>query len=284
MNSRRKFLKLAGAGLLTAGTLPVYGTIMSAEEKKKSVTPPKPDLFSIGMAGYTFARFNVEKMIEIMKKTGVTNLSLKEFHMPLNSTQEQIDAVLQQIKAAGINVYTVGVIYMKTKESVDQAFSYAKMAGVRIIVGAPNYELLPYVEQKIKEYDFKLAIHNHGPDNPLFPNASDIWDHIKDLDPRIGICIDIGHTTRDGADPSIDIEKYKERIYDIHIKDVDKPTKEGKTIEMGRGIIDIPKVVATLRKINYSGKCSLEFEKDMNDPIAGIAESIGYFKGVMACK
>jgi len=286
MNSRRKFLKLAGAGILTAGTLPVYGTIMPAEEKKKkkSVTPPKPDLFSIGMAGYTFARFNVEKMIEIMKKTGVTNLSLKEFHMPLNSTQEQIDAVLQQIKAAGINVYTVGVIYMKTKESVDQAFSYAKMAGVRIIVGAPNYELLPYVEQKIKEYDFKLAIHNHGPDNPLFPNASDIWDHIKDLDPRIGICIDIGHTTRDGADPSVDIEKYKERIYDIHIKDVDKPTKEGKTIEMGRGIIDIPKVVATLRKINYSGKCSLEFEKDMNDPIAGIAESIGYFKGVMACK
>ena len=139
-------------------------------------------------------------------------------------------------------------------------------------------------QQKIKEYDFRLAIHNHGPDNPLFPNASDIWDHIKDLDPRIGICIDIGHTTRDGADPSVDIEKYKERIYDIHIKDVDKPTKEGKTIEMGRGIIDIPKVVATLRKINYSGKCSLEFEKDMNDPIAGIAESIGYFKGVMACK
>ena len=285
MNSRRNFLKLTGTGILAAGIAPIYASSSTGEKKKKQVAAPvKPDLFSVGMAGFTFTRFNVEKTIEIMKKIGVTNLSLKEFHMPLNSTQEQIDAVLAQFKAAGINVYTVGVIYMKTKESVDQAFNYAKMAGVKMIVGAPNYELLPLVEQKIKEYDFKLAIHNHGPDNPLYPNATDIWDHIKDLDPRIGICIDIGHTTRDGADPSVDIEKYKDRIYDIHIKDVDKAAKEGKTIEMGRGIIDIPKVVATLRKINYSGKCSLEFEKDMNDPVVGIAESIGYFKGVMACK
>lgn len=204
--------------------------------------------------------------------------------MPMNSTQEQINTVLAKFKSAGLNVYTVGVIYMKTKESVDQAFEYAKMAGVKMIVGAPNYELLPYVEEKIKTYDFKLAIHNHGPDNPLFPNATDIWNHIKELDSRIGICIDIGHTTRDGQDPSEDIKKYKSRIYDVHIKDVDKAAKEGKTVEMGRGIIDIPKVIATLRKIKYSGSCSLEFEKDMNDPLAGIAESIGYFKGVMACK
>jgi inosose dehydratase len=202
----------------------------------------------------------------------------------MNSTQEQINTVLEKFKSAGINVYTVGVVYMKTQESVDQAFEYAKMAGVKMIVGAPDYELLPYVEKKIKTYDFKMAIHNHGPDNPLYPNATDIWDHVKDLDPRIGICIDIGHTTRDGQDPSVDIKKYSKRIYDIHIKDVDKAAKEGKTVEMGRGIIDIPKVVATLRKIKYSGKCSLEFEKDMKDPLAGIAESIGYFKGVMACK
>jgi sugar phosphate isomerase/epimerase len=279
MKSRRQFLKLAGTGVLAAGTssLYAYPVLPVSADKTKNT-------FTVGMAGYTFLRFDVEKAIEIMKRVGVTNLSLKDFHMPMNSTQEQINGVLNKFKNAGINVYTVGVIYMKTKESVDQAFEYAKMAGVKMIVGAPNYELLPYVEEKIKSYDFKLAIHNHGPDNPLFPNASDIWDHIKDLDSRIGICIDIGHTTRDGQDPSVDIMKYKARIYDVHIKDVDKATKDGKTVEIGRGIIDIPKVVATLRKIKYSGSCSLEFEKDMNDPLAGIAESIGYFKGVMACK
>jgi len=278
MNSRRDFIKLAGAGVLAAGVIPINeSSLVNAGSAKV------PDNFSLGMAGYTFYKLSIEKTIDIMKRVGVTNISIKDIHMALKSTQEQITAVIEKFKEAGLNVYTVGVIYMKTKESVDQAFEYARMAGVKMIVGAPDYELLPYVEEKVKSYDIKLAIHNHGPDNPLYPNAADIWNHIKDLDPGMGICIDIGHTTRDGEDPSADILRYRTRIFDIHIKDVDKATREGKTIEIGRGIIDIPKVVSTLRKIKYSGSCSLEFEKDMDDPIAGIAESIGYFKGVMAC-
>ncbi len=278
MNSRRQFFKLAGTGMLAAGLSSVYATA-----GVPALSEYQADNFTIGMAGYTFREFTVEEAIEMMKRTGITSLSLKDFHLPLNSKQQQVDAVLATFKNAGIHVYTVGVVYMKTTESVDQAFDYAKMCGVKIMVGAPDYELLPYVEKKVRTYDIRLAIHNHGPDNPLYPNATDIWNHIKELDPGIGICIDIGHTTRDGQDPSVDIEKYQSRIYDIHIKDVDKASREGKTIEMGRGIIDIPKVVDTLRKIKYSGKCSLEFEKDMKDPLPGIAESIGYFKGVMAC-
>ncbi len=286
MESRRRFLKLSGTGILAAGVTSVYGSskYMVHAEREAPVSGKVQDAFTVGMAGYTFLKFNVEQTIAMMKRVAVRTLSIKDFQMPLNSTQEQINAVLDKFKAAGIKVYTVGVIYMKTESAVDQAFEYAKMAGVNMIVGAPDYNLLPYVEKKVKAYDFKLAIHNHGPDNPLYPNATDIWNHIKDLDPRMGICIDIGHTTRDGQDPSVDIERYAKRIYDMHIKDVDKPTKEGKTVEMGRGIIDIPRVVATLRKIKYAGSCSLEFEKDMNDPLPGIAESLGYFRGVMACK
>jgi sugar phosphate isomerase/epimerase len=279
MNTRRKFLKLAGTGVLAAGASSLFAASSITVAVDKAI-----NTFSIGMAGYTFKEFTIDQTIVMMKRIGVTNLSLKDFHMPMNSTQEQINAIIQKFKSAGINVYTVGVVYMKTQDSVDQAFEYAKMAGVKMIVGAPDYALLPYVEKKIKTYDFKLAIHNHGPDNPLYPNATDIWNHIKDLDARMGICIDIGHTTRDGQDPTVDILKYSSRIYDMHIKDVDKASKEGNTIEMGRGIIDIPKVVETLRKIKYSGSCSLEFEKDMKDPLPGIAESIGYLKGVMACK
>jgi inosose dehydratase len=278
MNSRRQFVKIAGTGILAAGVSSVYGS--SPAELGQAVKPA--DKFSIGMAGYSFREFTVDKTIEMMKRIGVTNLSLKDFHMPLNSTQEQITAVLDKFKANGINVYTVGVIYMKTQVSVDQAFAYAYMAGVNMIVGAPDYELLAYTEKKVREYNFRLAIHNHGPDNPLYPNATDIWNHIKDMDARMGICIDIGHTTRDGQDPSVDIEKYSKRIFDVHIKDVNKAAKDGATLEMGRGIIDIPKVVATLRKMKYSGSCSLEYEKDMKDPLPGIAESIGYFKGVCA--
>ena len=279
MNSRRNFIKLAGVAALAAGASPLYASpIMPVSVDKKKNT------FTVGMAGYTFKEYTVDQTIDIMKRVGVSNLSLKDFHMPMNSTQQQISEVIGKFKAAGIKVYTVGVVYMKTNESVDQAFEYAKMAGVNMIVGAPDYELLPYVEKKVKASGIRLAIHNHGPDNPLYPNAADIWNHIKDLDPQIGICIDIGHTVRDGKNIASDIMKYKSRIYDIHMKDVDKASKEGITVEMGRGIIDIPEFVATLRKIKYTGSCSLEFEKDMKDSVAGIAESIGYFRGVIACK
>lgn len=278
MKSRRQFFKLAGTGILAAGVSSVYGS-------SRIVAPLRSakDLFSLGMAGYTFRGLSIDRTIEIMNYIQVNYLSLKDFHMPMDSTQEQIDSVIGRFRAAGITVYTVGVVYMKDEPEVDQAFEYARMAGVRMIVGAPDYNLLPYVEKKVKKYDFRLAIHNHGPDNPLYPNATDIWNHIKTMDPRMGICLDIGHTVRDGQDPSVDVERYVSRIFDMHTKDVDAASKEGKTVETGRGIIDFPRFIATLRKVRYSGKCSLEFEKVMQDPLPGIAESNGYFKGVMAC-
>ena len=282
MNSRRNFIRLAGTGVLAAGITPLYGSAQREQQKRSSKAEKAHDLFSIGMAGYTFAQVPLEKAIEIMKKVNVTNLSLKDVYLPMNSNQETITSVIEKFKSAGITVYTVGVIYMKSEQSVDQAFEYTRMAGLKMMVGAPNYELLPYVEKKVKEYDIRVAIHNHGPDNPLYPNATDIWNHIKDMDPRMGICLDIGHTVRDGADPCVDAERYAKRLFDIHIKDVTDASKAGRTVEMGRGVINIPGLVATLRKIKYSGMCSLEFEKDMKDPLAGIAESIGYFRGVMA--
>ncbi|MGQ9621409.1 MAG: sugar phosphate isomerase/epimerase family protein [Bacteroidales bacterium] len=282
MNSRRNFIRLTGTAILFAETAPLYGLEQKKEPKQITKTARTPDLFGIGMAGYTFAQVPLEKAIEIMNKVNVNNLSLKDVYLPMNSNQATITSVIEKFKTAGITVYTVGVIYMKSEQAVDQAFEYTRMAGVKMMVGAPNYELLPYVEKKVKEYDIKIAIHNHGPDNPLFPNATDIWNHIKDMDPRMGICLDIGHDVRDGKDPCADAERYSKRLFDIHIKDVTDSSKAGRTIEMGRGVIDIPKFVATLRKIKYSGMCSLEFEKDMKDPLAGIAESIGFFKGVMA--
>jgi inosose dehydratase len=124
MNSRRKFLRLAGTGVLAAGASSLYAFPSIQVAANKTV-----NTFTLGMAGYTFREFTIEKTIEMMKRIGVFNLSLKDFHMPMNSTQEQINAIIDQFKSAGINIYTVGVIYMKTKEAVDQAFEYAKMAG-----------------------------------------------------------------------------------------------------------------------------------------------------------
>lgn len=245
---------------------------------------PAPELkesFKLGMAGYTFVKFDLDKTLETMKSVDVHYLCIKDFHLPLNCTDEQITSFKEKLKLNNVTGYAVGPIYMKSKAEVDQAFDYAKRVGVKLIIGVPNYELLPYVDQKVKEYDFKLAIHLHGPDMKVYPDAKDVWEHVKDLDPRIGMCFDIGHDTRNGNDAISDLKKYHARIFDIHLKDVTGNTKLGYSVEVGRGIINFPDLVKMLRKIKYSGTISLEHERNMNNPFLGIAESIGYFRGVI---
>jgi sugar phosphate isomerase/epimerase len=254
-----------------------FSTVNHAEAASNEPLP-------VGIAGYTFAKFDLDKSIAMMKRLGVHYLSLKEIHLPLNSSQETIDAAMAKFKAVDINVYTVGVIYMKTKEAVDQAFAYAKKCGVTMIVGVPGYDLIDYAEQKVKETNIRLAIHNHGPEDALYPGPKDVYDRIKNRDPRMGLCIDIGHATRAGATADKAVKDFKDRLFDLHIKDVSIAAKDGKAIEIGRGVINFPALVKSLRKIGYKGVCSIEYEKDMNDPLPGIAESIGYFKGVMAAE
>ena len=151
-----------------------------------------------------------------------------------------------------------------------------------MILGGPNFDIIDYSETQVKAYDIKLAIHNHGPEDKLYPSPKDVYDRIKNRDARMGMCIDIGHAMRAGSPPEKAIRDFKERLFDLHIKDVSLAVREGKAIEIGRGVIDFPAVVTSLRKIKYKGVCSIEFEKDMTDPLPGIAESIGYFKGVVA--
>jgi sugar phosphate isomerase/epimerase len=243
--------------------------------------PEANEKFKVGMAGYTFVKFDLDKTLETMQRMDVHYLCIKDFHLPLNSSDEQITAFQAKLKERGVTGYAVGPLYMKTEQEVDRCFEYAKRVGVKLIVGVPNYELLPHVDKKVKEYGFNVAIHLHGPDIKVYPDAEDVWNHVKDLDPRIGMCLDIGHDTRNGKDPVADLKKYKTRIFDIHIKDVTQNTKLGHSLEIGRGIIDFPAFIKMLRKVNYSGVCSLEHEKDMANPFVGIAESIGYFRGVI---
>ena len=278
MKSRRNFLKTVSLTLGASGLIPFMNNaspLSSYDQKELNKT------LQMGLAGFTFAQFSIDQTISMMNRMGVTNLSLKEFHLPMNATQEQATEVVGKFKAGGINIYAVGVIYMKDKPEVDRAFDYAKKVGVNLIIGVPEYELLPYTEEKVKATGTTIAIHNHGPEDKRYPGPKDVFDRIKNMDPKMGLCLDIGHATRAGADPAKAVTDYKSRMFDLHIKDVSKAEKDGKAIELGRGVIDFSALVKALHKINYQGKCSIEFEKDMKDPLPGIAESVGFFRGVM---
>ena len=276
MTTRRSFLKYASGSVALAGITPAVASANAPETHGSAAE----DLFKLGMAGFSFVNFNLDQSLEMMRKTDVHYLCIKDFHLPYASTIEQIAAFHEKLKQSGVTGYGVGPIYMKTKQEIDNGFDYARRVGVNLMVGIPNPDDLPYIDKKVKEFNIRYAIHNHGPDIKLFPNAKSVYDAVKELDPRMGLCFDMGHDKRYGDDPIADLEKYARRIFDIHLKNVTAGTKEGTTCELSRGVIDIPAFVAMLRKIKYEGSCSLEYEKDMKEPLAGIAESVGYFKGV----
>jgi sugar phosphate isomerase/epimerase len=276
--NRRTFFKQGLASALLLGSTPLLKA--SAPDVIHPKAPKKTNPFFLGMAGYTFVNFDLETTLKTLKRLDVRYLCIKDFHLPLNSTEEQIRAFHEKCASYDVTGYAVGPIYMRSEADIDNGFAYAAKVGVKLIVGVPNYELLPYVDKKVKEYGFHYAIHLHGPDIKVYPDATDVWEHTKDLDPRIGMCLDIGHDLRNGCDPVEDLRKYHTRVFDVHIKDVTDSSKAGTGIELGRGKIDFPAFVQALREVNYTGACSLEYEKDMKDPFLGIAESIGYFKAI----
>jgi inosose dehydratase len=277
--SRRRFLQLAGVG--AAASLMGAGNSVAQARRSEMTQKAEPPL-KLGMASYTLRKFNLDDTLAMTDRIALKYICLKSMHLPLDSTPAQIQAVVAKVKQAGLILYGGGVIYMRNEAQVNQAFDYAKTAGMKVIVGVPVPDLLPLVNEKVKQYDIEVAIHNHGPTDKVYPVPSTIYEKIKNLDKRIGLCMDIGHTMRAGVDPSEDAERFADRLLDIHIKDVSAANAKGHAVEVGRGVIDIPKFVRTLIKTKYDGIVSFEYEKDENDPMPGLCESVGYVRGVMA--
>lgn len=276
MTDRRNFLKIAGAGM-AAVALPELAHEAPGSKAKKA----KP-LYRLGVASYTLRKFSTEQAIDMTLRCGVNRITFKDMHLPLNAGDETIKKTVELCKSKGIELYGAGVVYMKTKEEVDQAFRYAKTAGMEMIVGVPNHELLDYVEEKVKQNDIKLAIHNHGPGDKLYPSAESAYKLIRNRDKRMGLCIDIGHTKRINRNPEQDLKDFFDRVLDIHIKDVTAAAAEGTTCIIGRGVIDFTSFMQTVVKMKYQGTLALEYEAEADDPLPGMMESFGYTKGVLA--
>ena len=273
--SRRNFLRVSGAGLIATQA----PGLMAAHLPLSSKGPELP--FQLGIASYTFREFSLEETITMTQRLGINKLCLKSMHLPLDLSPEEIQSESKKVKQAGIDLYGGGVIYMSTKEEVENAFKYAKTAGMKVIVGVPEHELLELCNTKVKETGINLAIHNHGPGDDKYPSPESAYRKVENMDPGMGLCIDIGHTARIGLDPIEETARFMDRVLDIHIKDEDKAEEDGKTCEIGHGVIDIPGFLGMLLEENYNKIVSFEFEKDGKDPLPGLAESVGYVRGAL---
>lgn len=264
---------VAAAALLLAGAGGLQAQLVSGSRGSDDV--------KIGIAGYTYRNFDLEQTCRMLQDMGVKYLSVKDWWLPLDATELQMDSVKQMCASYGIDGYTLGPVYMHSKADVDKTFAYAGRYGVPFFIGVPDYELIDYTIEKVKDTGIKVAIHTHGPDGAAFPDIYKIVELVKDPSLGVGACLDLGHCVRMGQNVAEILVDYKDWIYDIHIKDETAPTKSGQTWEMGRGVIDFRPIAKSLREIEYKGVVSMEFEKNGNDPNPGVRESIGYFRGIL---
>ena len=274
--SRKNFIKTSGLGVLALGT----ASFKSGQPKNTDTTYNNHKL-NIGLASFTLRKYSLDELIEITARLNIKDVAFKSVHLPYDAEKSKLSYIREKVKARGLNLYGGGVIYMKSPEDVETYFNYAENAGLPMIIGAPEHHLLPLVEEKIKKTNIRLAIHNHGPEDKIFPSPKSVYDKIKNLDDRIGLCIDVGHTFRLGLDPSEELIKYKNKLFDVHIKDIDAPVAEGNKTVLGHGKINIPSILTALREIKYTGIVAIEYEKDADHAIYGLSESIGYIRGIL---
>ena len=275
---------LAGAMIMGRPGFGAGRTSLDERALRRSLSPASVGRFELGLASYTFREFDLDSALAMAGRVGLARIALKSVHLPLESSEAEVRAAAAKIRAAGLVPYGCGVVTMTTEAEVEQAFAYARTGGMEVIIGVPGHELLGRAEWKVRETGIQLAVHNHGPGDLLYPTPASILDRVKNLDPRIGVCLDIGHCQRSGLDPSEAAVACGARLLDVHLKDVTAPTKDGGPVEAGRGVIDIPRFLRTLAAMDYRGTAAFEYEKDGRDPLPGLAESVGYVRGVLAAQ
>jgi sugar phosphate isomerase/epimerase len=283
MNSSFTRRKLIGAGALSAAALALSNALPAQARLAKAGGRPSP--VKLGLASYTFRNFTREQLIGYMKQLDIFALNAKDVkdHLPTDPAAEA--QALADYAAADIRLHAIGAVYFPKDEDDDiqSKFDYAKRAGVSVIVaGDPTPATLPRIENFVKQYDIKFAIHNHGPEDKIWHSPLDVLRAVKNMDPRMGCCIDVGHTVRAGTDVVQAIREVGPRLFDIHMKDLTDFSSKESQVAVGAGIMPVKAIFEALIAIHYPGFVDLEYEVHGDDPMPGVIESFAYMRGVLA--
>jgi len=278
--SRRNFIR---SGTIVAAASATSGAWHSVAQTSSSKAKRSP--IRLGVASYTFRNFNRAQMIEYLKQIQVTELNVKNVkdHLPADPAEEA--KALKAYTAAGIRLHAAGAIYFAKDEEAEirDKFEYCKRAGISVIVaGDPTPETLPRIEKLVKEYDIRIAIHNHGPEDKLWPSPLDVLRSLKGTDPRVGCCIDVGHTVRAGTDVVKAVREVGPRLYNVHMKDLTDFRNKESQVAVGEGLMPVRGIFESLIAIKYAGFVDLEYEVHADDPMPGVIGSLAYMRGVLA--
>ena len=240
--------------------------------------------FKLGVASYSFRKLSRADAIKGLQALNVRYVNIKDFHAPMNSTPEQLKQIRSEFESAGIQILGVGNVSFAKSDDAEMRrnFEYAKALGAPVMVMAPVHEKLPAIEKLVKEYNIKAAIHNHGPEDKHFPAPSDVLKAVKNMDQRMGLCIDVGHTARTGVDVVQSIKDAGPRLHDMHIKDLGNMMNKDSQVAVGDGEMPIPAIFRQLQRMGFKGGVMLEYEINADNPLPGMQKSFSYMRGVLA--
>lgn len=271
--------------MIGAGTLALSNVAPITEAFGGAVKAARDPFHGLkcGVTSYTFLKFPLDQAITMTRQAGVKYFSIKDKHLALKSTREQRLEARKKIEDGGLVLMGAGVIYFKNDaDEIRNVFEYARDLGLPTITCSPEPDALDATEKMAKEFNVRVAIHNHGPTDKKYPSPRDVLKLVKDRDPRMGICMDVGHTVRIGEDPVEVIKQCARRLLDFHMKDVTAPTKAGTSVAVGQGVIDIAGVLKALVKLKFPYHVALEYEANSNAPMPGVLESFAFMRGVLA--
>ncbi len=279
MNSttRRSFLG-------TAAALPaVSAAAAAADGSANGGGPHHWDDLKLAVATYSLRKFSRSAAIDICRQLGVKYVNVKAFHMPYYLSADDLKAARMEFEKAGLEIVAGGNISLRSDDTseLEPYFKYAVAAGMPVMVCAPTHSNLGAIEKLAIKYDRKMAIHNHGPEDKFYPAPSDVIKRVKDMDPRMGLCVDVGHTVRTGADILEEIDGAWDRIYDFHVKDLTDFTSKESRVDVGDGKMPIAAIFKMLKERKYQGVVGLEYEVVADHPQLGMAKSFSYMRGVL---
>ncbi len=272
---RRGFLRGVAAVATGVAVAPARSWGLGSECDKNKIY--------LGVASYSFRKFGQADVVRFMNELNTPYLNVKDVHLPMTPVGE-IKPTSERYRTAGLTLTAAGTIYFTTDEDADMRskFEYVKAAGIPLIVAGPTPEVLPRLEKFAKEFDVKIAIHNHGPEDKYFPTPVVAWSAVKGMDSRMGICVDVGHTARAGLDVPATIRQVGTRLYDVHMKDLVNDGGKWTQVAVGDGNLPVEKIFGALVAVRYSGYVDLEYEIHEDDPMPGMIKSFAYMRGVVA--
>ncbi len=281
-NMDRRSLLRGGAvvaGAIACGSAPLCNFLNAA-----GPSPAIASKLKLGLQLYSLRKFSVDDALKYAKELGFEQVEFYSDMFPLNSSDEKIAEIVGKVKALGLTISAHGVNgFGKDAAANRRVFEFAKKVGLKTITAGPTPESMDNLNDLVKEFDIRIAIHNHGPKD-RFNKVADLLKAIEGRDERIGACADLGHYIRSGEKPVEVIRLLKGRLYGVHLKDFATMEDKAKGVLLGQGHLQCDAVFDAMIQAKFpaDGALSLEYEENEANPIEDIRKCVETAKKAMA--